>query len=107
MRIAEIEKCIIKILKKRKLDNEIFLGLAEHYCSLLEIIEQLQDHIKEHGVMCDWQNGKNQKGERKNDSIGELNRVSNQALKVLHHLEITPDSITAMLEAEASENEEM
>jgi hypothetical protein len=39
-------------------------------------------------VVCRYQNGENQWGYKRNDSVGELNKTSSQMLKILTQLKI-------------------
>ena len=57
------------------------------------IKNQLRDDIKERGVVCKYQNGETQWGYKRNDSVGELNKVSSQMLKILSQLRIEPNKL--------------
>ena len=54
--------------------------------SMWDIKNQLIENIQEKGVSIRYQNGENQYGFKKNDSISELNRTNRQMLTILNDL---------------------
>jgi len=54
--------------------------------ALWEVKNKLIKDIKEKGVTIKYQNGENQWGYKKNDSVRELTNVNNQMLKLLDAL---------------------
>lgn len=88
-----IKNALIKYLEDTNNNNPYFLGLVEDYMDLWVIKNQLRDDIKERGVVCKYQNGETQWGYKRNDSVGELNKVSSQMLKILSQLKIEPNKL--------------
>jgi len=56
------------------------------YMAMWDIKNELIKDIKDKGVSVKYQNGENQWGHKKNDSVGELNRINAQMLKILDFL---------------------
>lgn len=88
-----IKNSLIKYLQDTNNDNPYFNGLVEDYMDLWVIKNELRDDIKERGVVCKYQNGETQWGYKRNDSVGELNKVSSQMLKILSQLKIEPKKL--------------
>lgn len=84
----DIKKSLIQQLEDNGNSTDFFLDLVNDYMSLWVIKCQLLDDINERGVTCKYQNGQNQWGYKKNDSINELNKTNTQMLKILQQLEI-------------------
>lgn len=80
-------------LEETKNNNPYFIGLVEDYMDLYVIKNQLRDDIMERGVVCIYQNGETQWGYKRNDSVGELNKVSTQMLRILSQLKIEPNKL--------------
>lgn len=84
----EIKQSLLEQLKKNGNNEDFFIDLVNDYMSLWVIKCQLIDDISERGVTCKYQNGKEQWGFKKNDSINELNKTNTQMLKILTQLKI-------------------
>lgn len=84
----EIKQSLLEQLEESGNMNPHFKGLVEDYMRLWIIKNQLIDDIDERGVVCKYQNGKDQWGYKRNDSVGELNKTSSQMLKILTQLKI-------------------
>ncbi|MBP3951136.1 P27 family phage terminase small subunit [Bacillus suaedae] len=69
-----------------------FKDLVCDYMSMWDIKNRLIDDIDRRGVVVTWSNGK-QSGEKKNESINELNKTSAQMLKILAELELRASKI--------------
>jgi len=82
--------------------GEYYVDLVKDYMSLWDVKNQLIEDIKERGVSVKYQNGANQWGYKKNDSVQELVRVNQQMLKILQHLGLKPVAGDGM-----SDDEEM
>ena len=63
-----------------------YLDLVDDYMALWDVKNDLIADIKERGVVTKYQNGANQWGYRKNDSVTELHRTNAQMLKLLNEL---------------------
>lgn len=83
---ADIKKDLIDQLERNGVYGSHYLDLINDYMALWEIKNNLIADIKERGVTTKYQNGKNQWGYKKNDSIVELNRTNQQMLKILQDL---------------------
>jgi len=81
-----IKKDLLKQLNDNGVRGNHYVDLIEDYMSLWDIKNQLIDNIKEKGVSIRYQNGENQYGFKKNDSISELNRTNRQMLTILNDL---------------------
>lgn len=98
-----------KELIKRSLEEELsergknlphYLSLVEDYVSLWQIKEMLLEDIDKRGAVVSWQNGPNQKGFKKNESVFELTRVSRQMLKILEDLGLRASDMKAVVPTE-------
>lgn len=89
----DIKKSLLQQLEESGNDTAYFIGLVNDYMRLHVIKNQLSDDIEERGVVCKYQNGKDQWGYKRNDSVGELNKVSAQMLKILTQLKIKPKEV--------------
>jgi len=86
----KIKKDMLEQLKNQGVTGEHYKDLINDYMSLWDIKNELIKDIEEKGVSIKYQNGKNQFGYKKNDSIPELNKVSAQMLKILSELGLKP-----------------
>ena len=84
----EIKKSLLEQLENNGNGKDFFIDLVNDYMALWVIKCQLIDDIAERGVTCKYQNGNNQWGYKKNDSINELNKTNTQMLKILQQLNI-------------------
>lgn len=87
---SAIKKDLLEQLKNNGIFRETYIDLVEDYISLWEIKNKLIEDIKERGVTIEYQNGREQWGYKKNDSINELNKTSTQMLKILSELGLKP-----------------
>lgn len=92
----EIQESLIEELRKNGNDSKFFIDLVKDYMSLWVIKNRLIDDIDERGVVSKYQNGEKQWGYKRNDSVGELNKVSAQMLKILTQLKIQPKVIESI-----------
>ncbi len=92
----EIRQSLLQQLEENGNLNPHFKGLVEDYMRLWIIKNQLIDDIDERGVVCKYQNGKEQWGYKRNDSVGELNKVSSQMLKILTQLKINVKEVDCL-----------
>lgn len=81
-----IKKDLLNQLKDNGITGNHYVDLIEDYMAMWDIKNKLIENIKEKGVSIRYQNGKNQFGYKKNDSISELNRTSRQMLTILNDL---------------------
>lgn len=95
-RFKDIQESLIEELRKNGNESEFFIDLVKDYMSLWVIKNKLIDDIEERGVVSKYQNGKDQWGYKRNDSVGELNKVSAQMLKILTQLKIQPKVIESI-----------
>lgn len=83
---SEIKKDLIDQLERKGVYGRHYLDLVNDYMALWDIKNELIKDIKERGVSIKWQNGPEQWGYKKNDSIAELNKTNAQMLKILSEL---------------------
>ena len=84
----DIKKDLLEQLERKGVRGEHYTDLINDYMSMWDIKNELINDIEERGVNVMYQNGKEQWGYKKNDSIGELNKTNGQMMKILQHLEI-------------------
>jgi len=82
----DIRQDLIDQLERNGVYGSHYLDLIEDYMELWSIKRKLITDIKKRGVTTKYQNGPNQWGYKKNDSIAELNKTSAQMLKILADL---------------------
>lgn len=86
-----IKKALLAQLDENGIKGKHFEDLVEDYMSLWDTKSELIFDIKQKGVSVYYQNGANQWGYKKNDSVAELNRVSAQMLKIISSLHLQPE----------------
>lgn len=84
-RRKNIEKDLFSQLDEKGIEGEHFRDLVRDYLSLWDVKTQLIYDIELRGVVVEWSNGK-QTGEKKNESVSELNKTNAQMLKLLSEL---------------------
>lgn len=99
----DIQESLIEELRKNGNDSRFFIDLVKDYMSLWVIKNKLIDDIEERGVVSKYQNGETQWGYKRNDSVGELNKVSAQMLKILTQLKIQPKVVESVPDDEDDE----
>ena len=82
----DIKSDLLGQLKKNKVTGSHYLDLIGDYMAMWDIKNKLIEDIEEKGVSIRYQNGENQWGYKKNDSVGELTRTNGQMLKLLDSL---------------------
>lgn len=83
---SDIKQDLIDQLERRGVYGSHYLDLINDYLALWDIKNALIKDIKERGVTTQYQNGKEQWGYKKNDSIAELTKTNAQMLKILSEL---------------------
>ena len=84
----EIKQDLIDQLERKGVYGNHYLDLINDYMSMWDIKNDLIADIKKRGVTVKYQNGKDQWGYKKNDSISELNKTNAQMLKILNELDL-------------------
>ena len=87
---TDIKKDLLDQLERNGVYGKHYVDLVDDYMAMWEVKNKLIKDIKEKGVSVKYQNGENQYGYKKNDSVGELNRTNNQMLKLLDALGLKP-----------------
>ena len=82
----KIKNDMLEQLKKQNIKGEYFEDLVDDYMAMWDVKNKLIEDIKTKGVSIKYQNGENQWGYKKNDSVGELQRTNNQMLRLLDSL---------------------
>ena len=83
---TKIKQDLIDQLERRGVYGQQYLDLINDYMALWDVKNALIKDIKERGVSVRYQNGKNQWGYKKNDSVSELTKVNAQMLRILQEL---------------------
>ena len=81
-----IRQSLLKQLEDNGVKGAHYVDLVEDYMSMWDIKNNLIADIQKRGVNVEYQNGPNQWGHKKNDSLPELTRTNAQMLKILHDL---------------------
>ncbi len=84
----EIQNDLLDQLERSGVIGEYYVDLISDYMSLWDVKNALIADIETKGVSLRYQNGENQWGYKKNDSVGELQRTNNQMLNILRHLDL-------------------
>lgn len=98
----EIKQDLLDQLDRNGTTGKYYIDLVDDYMDLYDTKEKLIKDIKERGVTCKYQNGKNQWGYKKNDSVDQLLKVNQQMLKLLDALGIKPSQ-----DGDVDDDEEM
>lgn len=89
---VDIKNDLLEQLQERNILESHFIDLVNDYLSLWDVKSELIYDIEEKGVSLRYQNGANQWGFKKNDSVAELNRVNGQMLTILRELGLKPEA---------------
>lgn len=81
-----IKQDLLDQLERQGVYGSHYLDLVNDYMALWDVKNALIADIKERGVNTKYQNGANQWGYKKNDSVVELSRTNAQMLKLLSEL---------------------
>ena len=84
----KVRDSILAALVAKGMDSPYFLDLVEDYMDLWDIKRKLRVDLQQRGPVVEWQNGANQKGLRKNDSVVEYPKISKRMTDILRQLEI-------------------
>lgn len=90
IKAEEIKQDLLDQLERNGTVGKYYLDMVNKYMSLWETDRMLQANIDKNGVYITYQNGKEQWGTRKNDSIDQQLKVNQQMLKILDYLGIKP-----------------
>ena len=99
----QIKQDLLDQLERNGIYGQHYIDLVNDYMALWEVKNKLIKDIKEKGVQIKYQNGENQWGYKKNDSVRELTNVNNQMLRLLDSLGLKPSKF----EAEEDDDREM
>jgi P27 family predicted phage terminase small subunit len=99
----QIRQDLTDQLERQGVYGRHYLDLIEDYMALWDTKNALISDIKKRGVMIKYQNGENQWGYKKNDSVGNLVKVNKQMLELLRELGLR----AADFEADSDDDEEM
>lgn len=83
-----IREDLLDQLERKCIYGKQFKDLVEDYMSFWVIKCMLINDIESRGVSVIYNHGGGQKGYKKNDSVGELNKINGQMLKILNELGI-------------------
>ena len=99
----QIRQDLTDQLERQGVYGQHYLDLIEDYMALWDTKNALIEDIKKRGVMTKYQNGQNQWGFKKNDSVANLVKVNKQMLELLKELGLR----AADFEAGSDDDEEM
>ena len=99
----QIRQDLIDQLERQGVYGRHYLDLVEDYMALWDTKNALILDIQQRGVMSKYQNGENQWGYKKNDSVGNLVKVNKQMLMLLKELGLRAENF----EADSDDDEEM
>ena len=85
-RKSDVRQNLIDQLERNGVVGDHYRDLIEDYMALYDVKRALIRDIKRRGVSVEYQNGENQWGVKKNDSVAELVKVNAQMLKILAEL---------------------
>ena len=91
----QIRQDLIDQLERQGVYGRHYLDLVEDYMALWDTKNDLIRDIKERGVMVRYQNGQNQWGHKKNDSVDNLVKVNKQMLILLKELGLRAENFEA------------
>lgn len=86
----KIKTDLLDQLERNGTVGQYYIDLVNDYMELWDTKKKLIADIKERGVTVKYQNGENQWGYKKNDSVEQLIKVNQQMLKLLDALGIKP-----------------
>ena len=89
-RVDIIKQDLLDQLERNGTVGEYYLDLVDKYMNLWETDRLLQQDIDKRGVSVKYQNGKDQWGYKKNDSVDQQLKVNKQMLSILEYLNIKP-----------------
>lgn len=93
MKKRRIKKDLLDQLDRNGVYGNHFMDLVNDYMALWDIKNELIKDIKDRGVSVEYQNGPNQWGQKRNDSIPELNKTNAQMLKIINELGLRPPRV--------------
>jgi serine phosphatase RsbU (regulator of sigma subunit) len=86
----EIQNDLLDQLERNGTSGKYYIDLVDDYMSLWRTKNMLVDDIMERGATVGYKNGENQYGTKKNESIDQVLKVSQQMIKILDALGIKP-----------------
>lgn len=86
----DIKKDLLTQLEINGTKGQYYINLVDDYMHLWVTKTLLIEDIETRGVVVDYDNGGGQKGQKKNDSVQELNKVNTQMLHILDELGLKP-----------------
>ena len=92
----QIRQDLTDQLERQGVYGQHYLDLVDDYMALWDVKNALIKDIKERGVTTKYQNGANQWGYKKNDSVSELVKVNAQMLKILSELGLKATDVSAI-----------
>ena len=100
----EVKNDLLDQLERNGIYGNHYIDLVDDYMALWDVKNKLIQDIKEKGVSIKYQNGENQWGHKKNDSVRELTNVNNQMIKLLDALGL---KASKLLDTEDFEDDDM
>jgi serine phosphatase RsbU (regulator of sigma subunit) len=88
--MQEIKYDLLDQLERNGTAGKYYIDLVDDYISLWKTKNMLVEDIMERGATVGYKNGENQYGTKKNESIDQVLKVSQQMIKILDALGIKP-----------------
>lgn len=88
----EVRKDMLKQLEDNGITQKDYKDLVDDYMSLWDVKNRLIEDIGEKGVSIAWNNGK-QSGNKRNDSVVDLPKISAQMIKIREYLGLKPSKV--------------
>lgn len=95
-----VKKSLIEQLQSRGVEYLFLMDLINDYMSLWAVKQKLIEDIEARGVTVTYQNGKNQKGVKQNDSVLSLIKTNAQMLRILAELGLRGSEQTGVMDDE-------
>lgn len=88
----DLKSYLLGQLSKNKSNVPVYRELVDEYMELWITSKLLSDDINEKGIKIKWTNGKSQSGYKKNESILDKIKTTQQMLQILDKLGISPEN---------------
>ncbi len=91
-RFNDLKSYLLSQLRKKNSNVPAYRELVDEYMELWIITKLLSDDINEKGIKIKWTNGKSQSGYKRNESISEKIKATQQMLQILDKIGISPEN---------------
>ena len=88
----DLKSYLLGQLTKNGNNVPVYRELVDEYMELWITVKLLSDDINEKGIKIRWRNGKSQSGYKRNESISEKIKATQQMLQILDKIGISPEN---------------